>query len=156
MRCFTRLSVLLVLVLSLFIIPVYAVGTETPTDPYVTGGYYFTGYDSTFGSGTIYVSDGSGWCFKDGYLFRCGSSSASGVLVSDSGTVYTFSASAFSLPRYRSSDSTYTYTDLYWTVENSNVQIQTDFQSYYSLDDMASLVIVFELGLIAVILLTRR
>lgn len=156
MRFFTRLSVLLVLLISLLSIPAYAVGTEAPADPYVTGGYFFTGSDPSFGSGTIYVSDPEGWCYKDGYLFRCAASSASGVLVSSSGTVYTFSASSFSLPRYRANSSNYTYTDLYWTVTNTNVQIQENFQSYFSFDDMVSLIIIFELGLLAVIMMTRR
>ena len=156
MRFFTRLSVLALALMAAFTVSASAVGTEVPADPYVTGGYFISGYDSSFGSGTIYVSDSSGWCYKDGYLFRCGSTSASGVIVRDDGSVYTFSASAFSLPRYRNSDSSYSYTDLYFSVDNTNVQIQTGFQPYYSMNTWISFIMVFELGLIAVLLMTRR
>lgn len=162
MRWFTRLScfvfaVLLVGVLSLD--SAYAAvdaPNVPPADPPYLGGYYITGVCS-LGVVTAYFPVGEGWCVdENGFLFRYASSSTSGVMYDSSGTKYTFSAPAFSVPRYRIADSSgYTYTDLYLTPSYSNVVIEDTFASSYGLNDTLLMCCFFAVGLILIVLISR-
>lgn len=157
MRCFTRLSVLVVLVVAVLTVTASAaIGSEVPLDPAVDGGYYISGYDASLGDVVLYVSDTTGWCINDGYLFRCSASSASGLLQLSDGSTYSVSAPAWSVPRYRNSDSSYNYTDLYISVSDSNVGIFEDFAFRYDLTVILQFISVFLLGLLCVISLVRR
>lgn len=164
MHCFTRHRAA-ALVVSVFIVtctslvPAYAAvdaPNVPPEDPPYLGGFYITGTCS-LGVVTAYFPVGEGWCIdENGFLFRYSSSSVTGVMYDSSGTEYTFSAPAFSVPRYRLADSSgYSYTDLYLTPSYSNVVIEDSFAASYQLSDTLLMCCFFAVGLILVVLISR-
>lgn len=164
MRCCTRLkpflfSLMLVFALSFDVaFAASDIVNTPPADPPFLGGYYITGYDATVGNCTIYVPTGEGWCLDEyGFLFRCSNSSTSGVMYAENGTEYTFSASGYSVPRFRpASGSSYNYTDLRFNPSASNALISDSFAPVYDSSYMISLITLAVLGLILVVNLTHR
>ena len=119
--------------------------------PFVGSGY-FKGTVSGLGEVQVYVpinSKGSWGTSNSGALYNVSSSSVSGVMYTKDGTSYTFSAPAFSLPRYRlSNSSSYSYTDLYLMVDDSNLPIATDFPPLVTFTESLPLITVAFLGVI--------
>lgn len=128
--------------------------------PYIGSGW-FIGTVSGLGEVYLYVpvdTRGSWGITSDGYLCNVGRSSVSGVLFTSSGTQYSFSASSFSLPRYRRvSDTGYSdWTDLRLTVSDSNMQVATDFDPAVPVSDAIPFVIVGLLGVMVLCLMRSR
>lgn len=163
MRCFIRLSSFLCVLALVFVLgldvafAVDDIPDTPPEDPPFLGGYYITGYDATLGNCTIYLPVNEGWCLDQyGFLFRYASGSVSGLIYTEDGTEYQFSASGFSTPRYRVSGSSYTYNDLYFNPSASNVVISNSFEPIYDRDYTSLLVILAAMGVILVVNLTHR
>ena len=125
--------------------------------PYIGSGW-FTGNVSGLGEVYLYVpvdTRGTWGTTADGYLCNVGRSSVSGVLFTSSGVQYSFSASPFSLPRYRRVSDTgyYDWYDLRLTVTDSNMQVATDFAPAVSVSDALPFVIVGLLGVMVLCLM---
>lgn len=163
MLCFTRLRNVLVavcLVSLLGVNVVYAADdlpNTPPSDPPWYGGYYITGVAADLGDCTIYLPVNEGWCLDEyGYLFRYASSSASGKLYTENGTIYDFNAQAFSTPRYRlSSSSSYSYTDLHFYPTASNVVVEDSFEMTMDVGNVYTLALIAVVGLIFIVLISR-
>lgn len=148
-------SALVALVIALSIVPAYAdylVADDTglPHAEYIGGGY-FAGYCAELGECMIYVpisSKGDWGLSSDSCLVNVGNTSYSGLIITSSGVEYPFSAPAYSLPRYRSSSSSYTYTDLHFQVSNSNLQVATAFPSGFTMADSWYYVVIGMMGVI--------
>lgn len=128
--------------------------------PYIGSGW-ITGTVSGLGEVYLYVpvsSRGVWGTTADGYLCNVGQSSVSGVLFTSSGTQYSFSASSFSLPRYRlaSSSTYYEWTDLRLTVSDSNMQVATEFAPSVPVADAIPYVLVGLLGVVILCLMRSR
>lgn len=127
---------------------VLVIGDEPPSNPLFYGSGWVTGYDSNLGEVTIYLpidtKSGHWGVDSNGYLYNVTSGSISGYL---SG-VYnnSVSASGFSYPRYRDSGSS-SYSYLYLTPENSNLDIATTNVPRVTLEDVwLYILIVLVLG----------
>lgn len=122
---------------------VLVIGDEPPSNPLFYGSGWVTGHDSNLGEVTVYfpidTKSGHWGVDSSGYLYNVTSSSISGYL---SG-VYnnSVSASGFGYPRYRdSSNSSYSY--LYLTPENSNMDIATSNVPRYTFSDIWPCVLI--------------
>lgn len=161
MRFFTRLKItvlvtVVVLILSTNFAMAVEIGTDPPSDPPYSGGYFITG-SSLLGTVTVYTPVSDGWCLdSSGYLFRYGSNTATGKIYTSSGSVYDFRASAFSAAQYRSVDSSYTYSDLRLVPADSNISIKQDFEPLLDHDYMLGLFTVAMLGMIFISIITKR
>lgn len=95
------------------------------------GSGWFIGTDKTLGKVYIYVpitSKGSWGTTSTGYLCNVGSSSWSGIMFTENGTLYNFNSTTFAYPRYRlANSSSYQYTDLHLSLIDSNLQVATKF-----------------------------
>lgn len=134
--------------------------TELKYAPYIGSGW-ITGSVSGLGEVYLYVpvsSRGVWGTTADGYLCNVGQSSVSGVFFTSSGTQYSFSASSFSLPRYRpaSSSTYYEWSDLRLTVSDSNMQVATDFGPAVPVADAIPYVLVGLLGVVILCLMRSR
>lgn len=134
--------------------------TELKYAPYIGSGW-ITGTVSGLGEVYLYVpvsSRGIWGTTADGYLCNVGQSSVSGVLFTASGTQYSFSASSFSLPRYRlASSSGYNdWADLRLTVTDSNMQVATEFGPAVPAGDAIPYVLVGLLGVVILCLMRSR
>lgn len=128
--------------------------------PYIGSGW-ITGTVSGLGEVYLYVpvsSRGVWGTTADGYLCNVGQSSVSGVLFTSSGTQYSFSASSFSLPRYRlaSSSTYYDWSDLRLTVSDSNMQVASEFGPAVPVSDAIPYVLVGLLGVVILCLMRSR
>lgn len=128
--------------------------------PYIGSGW-FTGTVSGLGEVYLYVpvdTRGTWGTTADGYLCNVGRSSVSGVLFTSSGTQYSFSASSFSLPRYRRFSDTgyYDWADLRLTVTDSNMQVASDFEPAVPVSDAIPFLIVGLLGVMVLCLMRSR
>lgn len=128
--------------------------------PYIGSGW-FIGNVSGLGEVYLYVpisSRGVWGVTSDGYLCNVGGSSVSGFLFTSSGTKYSFSASSFSLPRYRlfSSSGYNDWNDLRLTVSSSNMQVATDFEPAVPVSEAIPFVIVGLLGVMVLCLMRSR
>lgn len=155
-----RFLLVLSVSLALCIVPAFAVvnlDNTPPVDSPYMGGYWVSGTSNVLGDVTIYVADNRGWTVNtSGELFRYTNTSTSGVMYDSNGTEYTFSAPAFSLPRYRLANSSgYTYTDLYFNPVGGNIIIENDFATPYDTMYYAEIVSVFLLGMLLVVNLTK-
>lgn len=125
------------------------IGDTPPDFPLFYGSGWVSGYDSSLGNVTIYFpidTKTDHWGVdSSGYLYNVSSSSISGYL---SG-VYnnSVSASGFSYPRYRTSSST-SYTTLYLTPVNSNIDIATTNVPRVPVSQALPYVTIFLLGVI--------
>lgn len=133
--------------------------TELKYAPYIGSGW-ITGTVSGLGEVYLYVpvsSRGVWGTTADGYLCNVGQSSVSGVLFTSSGTQYSFSASSFSLPRYRLvTSSSYDWQDLRLTVSDSNMQVATEFGPAVPVSDAIPYVLVGLLGVVILCLMRSR
>lgn len=134
--------------------------TELKYAPYIGSGW-ITGIVSGLGEVYLYVpvsSRGVWGTTADGYLCNVGQSSVSGVLFTSSGIQYSFSASSFSLPRYRlaTSSTYYEWSDLRLTVSDSNMQVATQFGPSVPVADAIPYVIVGLLGVVILCLMRSR
>lgn len=134
--------------------------TELKYAPYIGSGW-ITGTVSGLGEVYLYVpvsSRGVWGTTADGYLCNVGQSSVSGVLFTSSGSQYSFSASSFSLPRYRlvTSSTYYEWADLRLTVTDSNMQVATDFGPAVPVSDVIPYVLVGLLGVVILCLMRSR
>lgn len=134
--------------------------TELKYAPYIGSGW-ITGTVSGLGEVYLYVpvsSRGVWGTSVDGYLCNVGQSTISGVLFTSSGTQYSFSASSFSLPRYRlvSSSSYNEWSDLRLTVTDSNMQVATEFGPSVPVADAIPFVLVGLLGVVILCLMRSR
>lgn len=134
--------------------------TELKYAPYIGSGW-ITGTVSGLGEVYLYVpvsSRGVWGTTADGYLCNVGQSSVSGVLFTSSGIQYSFSASSFSLPRYRpvSSSTYYDWVDLRLTVSDSNMQVATEFAPAVPVEDAIPYVLVGLLGVVILCLMRSR
>lgn len=160
MRCFTRLkhvlfTVTVVMILFTSTVAAAEIGTDPPSDPPFSGGYFITG-SSVLGTVTVYTPISDGWCLDDqGYLFRFGSNSATGKVYTSGGSVYDFRCPAFSTAQYRATDSSYTYSDLRLVPVNSNVFIQQDFEPLLDRDYMLRLLQIGLIGLVFISIVTK-
>lgn len=137
-----------IVALMLCVAPAFAVvdlDTTTPTNAPFYGGYWCGGNSSALGDVDIFLSDNHGWTLNDdGFLFRYANNSASGVMYTADGTEYTFSAPAFSVPRYRLSNSGgYAYTDLFLHPTEGNIFVDNDFATVYNIQEMCMLFLCF-------------
>lgn len=127
--------------------------------PYIGSGW-ITGTAAGLGEVYVYVpitSRGQWGTTSDGYLCNVGNSSVSGVMFSRSGTEYSFSASSFSLPRYRLYDSSsYSYSDLYLAVSDSNLQIATDFPPAVPASEALEYIMIGLMGVMILCLMRYR
>lgn len=128
--------------------------------PYIGSGW-ITGSISNLGEVFLYVpvtSRGFWGTTADGFLCNVGGSSVSGVLFTASGTQYSFSASSFSLPRFRlSSSSSYSdWSDCRLTVTDSNMQVATDFGPAVPVAEAIPYVLVGLLGVVILCLMRSR
>lgn len=182
MRFFSALSLSLLLFLSV-LVPVSAESVQLISDSSVSissvsseelkgsssnlkyapfiGSGWFIGNVSGLGEVYLYVpvsSRGVWGVTSDGYLCNVGGTTVSGFLFTSSGTKYSFSASSFSLPRYRlfSSSDYYDWNDLRLTVSSSNMQVATDFEPAVPVSDAIPFVIVGLLGVIVLCLMRSR
>lgn len=137
--------------------PVVVIGDEQPDDLLFYGSGWITGTDSSLGRVTLYfpISYKSGYWGVDrnGYLFNVSSSSISGYL--EDAYNNSVSASGFSYPRYRTSNSSYDYVTLYLRPENSNMEIAVQSAPLYSSSDLLPYVSIFLLGVIIVCFMKR-
>lgn len=164
MRCLSKLKNVILCVCAVLVVcvtPAFAVvrlDNTPPVDSPFMGGYWVSGTSTALGDVTIYVSDNQGWTVNtSGELFRYVNTGTSGVMYDSAGREYTFSAPAFSLPRYRLANSSgYTYTDLYFNPIGGNIIIDNDFSTPYDLQDYCMVFSTFLLGLLVVIRLTKR
>lgn len=128
-------------------IPVLVIGDEPPSNPLFYGSGWVSGRDSILGDITIYfpidTQTGHWGVDANGYLYNITSSSISGYL---SG-VYnnSVSASGFNYPRYRTSSSS-SYTTLYLTPENSNMEIAAELIPRVPTVQLLPYLIIFLLG----------
>lgn len=134
--------------------------TELKYAPYIGSGW-ITGSVPGLGEVYLYVpvsSRGVWGTTADGYLCNVGQSSVSGVLFTASGTQYSFSASSFSLPRYRPvSSSLYNdWVDLRLTVTDSNMQVATEFGPAVPVAEAIPYVLVGLLGVVILCLMRSR
>ncbi len=134
--------------------------TDLMYAPFIGSGW-ITGSVSGLGEVYLYVpvsSRGVWGTTADGFLCNVGQSSVSGVLFSASGTQYSFSASSFSLPRYRlATSSTYSeWSDLRLTVSDSNMQVATEFSPAVPVSDAIPYVLVGLLGVVILCLMRSR
>lgn len=134
--------------------------TDLKYAPYIGSGW-ITGTVSGLGEVYLYVpvsSRGVWGTTADGYLCNVGQSSVSGVLFTSSGTQYSFSASSFSLPRYRlvTSSTYYDWQDLRLTVSDSNMQVATEFGPAVPVADAIPFVLVGLLGVVILCLMRSR
>ena len=134
--------------------------TELKYAPYIGSGW-ITGTVSGLGEVYLYVpvsSRGVWGTTADGYLCNVGQSSVTGVLFTSSGTQYSFSASSFSLPRFRlvSSSTYYDWSDLLLTVSDSNMQVATEFSPAVPVAEAIPYVIVGLLGVVILCLMRSR
>lgn len=136
--------------------PVLVIGDTPPDSPLFYGSGWVSGYDSSLGDITIYfpidTQIGHWGVDANGYLYNITSGSISGYL---SG-VYnnSVSASAFSYPRYRTSSSA-SYTTLYLTPENSNMDIATTNVPRVPVSQALPYVTIFLLGVILLCFMKR-
>ena len=140
------------IVFCVFVLSIHTVfAQDTFFAPFVGSGY-FKGTVSGLGEVQVYVPIDSKGCWgvsNSGALYNVSSTSVSGVMYTKDGTMYTFSAPSFSLPRYRlSNSSSYSYTDLYLMVTDSNLSIATDFPSLVTFTESFPLITVAFLGVI--------
>lgn len=166
MRLFTVLKCALVaLVAALCVVPSFAASylesdpADIPHAEYIGGGYLI-GHSAELGDCVIFVpitSKGSWGLTDDSYLVNVGNSSFTGTLITENGTEYYFTSSGYALPRYRVSSSTYTYSDLHFKVESSNLQVATSFPSSFTMADSWYYVVIGLMGVIlCCILLFKR
>ena len=143
-----------------FTVDTKAGNTELMYAPYIGSGW-ITGTVSGLGEVYLYVpvsSRGVWGITADGYLCNVGQSSVSGVLFTSSGTQYSFSASSFSLPRYRlvTSSGYNDWVDLRLTVTDSNMQVATEFSPAVPVSDAIPYVLVGLLGVVILCLMRSR
>ena len=163
MRCFTRLrniaAVLCAAVVLCLNVAFAAddIPNNPPENPPWLGGYYITGINADIGICTVYLPVNEGWCLDaNGFLFRYASSSATGKIYTEDGTVYDFNASAFDTPRYRlSNSSSYSYSDFYFNPAASNVVIENTFAAPFDSSEGNTLVLIAIVGMIFVVLISR-
>lgn len=165
MRLFTVLKCAFVaLVAALCVVPSFADsylvadGADVPHAEYIGGGY-ISGHSAELGDCVIFVpisSKGMWGLSSDSYLVNVGNSSYTGTLITSDGTEYYFSASAYSLPRYRSSSSSYTYSDLHFKVSESNLQVATSFPSSFTMADSWYYVAIGIMGVILCCLILSK
>lgn len=118
------------------------------------GGGYIRGVVSGLGDVEIYFpySSRHSWGLTaDSFLCNINSSSVSGIMFDSSGRQYNVSCSGFSIPRYRLFDSSgYQYTDMYCSVFDSNLDVQTSFQSAFNFENSWPYITIGLLGVIIV------
>lgn len=128
-----------------------------PTNAPYKGGYWLTGTANTLGQVNIYFPNNQGWCVdSNGYLFRYSSDSVNGIIVTSNGTQYTFRSPAFSIPQYRATDSSYTYTDLYFKPTGGNVIVQDTFEPVITEAQALPYILFFIVGLCFISIITRK
>lgn len=124
------------------------------------GGGYIRGVVTGLGDVEIYFpySSRHSWGLTaDSFLCNINSSSVSGIMFDSSGRQYNVSCSGFSIPRYRLSDSSgYQYTDMYCSVYESNLDVQTSFQSAFNFDNSWPYITIGLLGVIIVCMMRFR
>lgn len=124
--------------------------------PYIGSGYFVC----MTSSGTVYIyvpidSKGKWGITNNGFLCNVSSSTISGVMYDSSGNQYSFSAPGFSIPRYRTSSS-YNYTDLFATVEKSNLDPAIDFPVEHDFSEMYPYIFVGLMGVIILCLMRYK
>lgn len=128
--------------------------------PYFVGSLWIKAHENSLGDVEIYVPSSSYQSFglnSDGYLVNVTSSSSGGVMYDSSGNQYQFSCSGFSLPRYRLSNSSgYQYTDGYFRIIDSNMDIAYRFANRTSFATAYPYLILGFVGVILVCLLRYK
>lgn len=128
-----------------------------PANAPYKGGYWLTGTVNTLGVVNVYFPNNVGWCVdSNGNLFRYTSDTVNGIIVTSNGTRYTFRAPAFSIPQYRATDSSYTYTDFYFKPTGGNVVVHDTFEPVITETQALPYIGIFIVGLIFVAIITKR
>lgn len=164
MRCFTRLSALLLVFLSCFTIAFAAPADQSgeaapavvaaPLNPPVTGGYYLSGKSDRYGDCDLFFPVADGWCLNDGgFLTRFDYGTLHGLLVTSSGQRLDVRASAYDLPRVSDTDR---YYDLRFVPSGGNINVHTTFEPHLGLDDCIALFDTFLLAFLVLVLLTKK
>lgn len=138
-------------ILCTFILCISTAFADDFYQPFVGSGY-FKGHDSVLGDVVVYVpinSKGAWGTSDSGYLYNVSSTSYSGVMYTKNGTAYTFSSSGFAFPRYRlNNSSSYNYTDLHLKVNESNLQVATEFPNAITISESIPFIMVGFMGVI--------
>lgn len=121
--------------------------------PYIGSGYFIC----STSSGTVYIyvpidSKGKWGTTNNGFLCNVSSSSISGVMYDSSGNQYSFNAPGFGIPRYRTSSS-YNYTDLFATVQKTNLDPATEFPAEHDFSEMYPYIFIGFMGVIILCLM---